>query len=135
MQPFLAQTHHRGVTRKASLPRVDAAKTDTEGKRRVLRYKYVDIYLGRDLIVQSCMPYGHAQHVKQAWPCCSNQVMTIDAAKQWRIRPVVDMYLQYFLHLYKQKYIILNYKIVCLNQCMNVNILRSAFLTVYHMYR
>lgn len=87
-----------------------------EGKRRVLpslRYKYVDIYLGRDLIVQSCMLYGHAQHVKRAWPCCSNQVMTIDAAKQWRIRPVVDMYLQYSLHLYKQKYIILNYKIVC----------------------
>lgn len=63
------------------------------------------------------------------------QVMTIDAAKQWRIRPMVDMYLQYSLHLYKQKYIILNCKIVCLNQCMNVNILRSAFLTVYHMYR
>lgn len=51
------------VTRKASLPWIDAAKTDMEGKRRVLlsiRYKYIDIYLYRDLIVQSCMPYGHS---------------------------------------------------------------------------
>lgn len=63
LQPSLAQTHHGAVTRSASPPCIDVAKTDMEGKRRVLpslRYKYVDIYLDRDLIVQSCMPYGHA---------------------------------------------------------------------------
>lgn len=63
LPPFLAQTQHSSVTRKASLPWIDAAKTDVEGKRRVLlriRYKYIGIYLYRDLIVQSCMPYGHS---------------------------------------------------------------------------
>lgn len=61
--PFLAQTRHGGVPRKASLPWIDAAETDMEGKRKVLlsiRYKYIYIYLYRDLIVQSCMPYGHS---------------------------------------------------------------------------
>lgn len=60
---FLAQTRHGGVPRKASLPWIDAAETDMEGKRKVLlsiRYKYIYIYLYRDLIVQSCMPYGHS---------------------------------------------------------------------------
>jgi len=61
--PFVAQAQHSDVTRKASLLWIDAAKIDTEGKKRVLlsiRYKYIDIYLYRDLIVQSCMPYGHS---------------------------------------------------------------------------
>lgn len=61
--PCLAETPHGSVPRKASLPWIDAAETDVEGKRKVLlsiRYKYIYIYLYRDLIVQSCMPYGHS---------------------------------------------------------------------------
>lgn len=63
LPPFLSQTQHSGVPRKATLPWIDATKTDMEGKGKDLlsiRYKYIDMYLYRDLIVQSCMPYGHS---------------------------------------------------------------------------
>lgn len=63
LPPFLAQTRYSCVPRKASVPWIDDAKTDMEGKRKDLlniRYKYIDMYLYRDLIVQSCMPYGHS---------------------------------------------------------------------------